>query len=228
MAEDAWPVEAASDPDLRAADGRVPGRRGRATRQKLLDETRKMLEATSYRDLKVVDIARDAGTSPATFYQYFPDVEAAILVLAEDMGREGQQLAALVREHPWRGKAGFATSLGLVDGFLDFWETYRSVLRVVELATLEGDQRFRKIRSSMLNELTKALAEQVTAFARDDRHPAYGDDPMATAGVLVAMLAHVAAHRYGFEFWGIRTDPLRSNMANIVFWTITAQKPPAS
>ena len=66
------------DEELRAADGRVPGRRGRATRQRLLERTAEMLETSSYRDLKVVDIARGAGTSPATFYQYFPEVESAI------------------------------------------------------------------------------------------------------------------------------------------------------
>ena len=73
---------ASGDDELRAADGRVPGRRGRATRQRLLDCTGEMLTTTSYRDVKVIDIAREAGTSPATFYQYFADVEAAILVLA--------------------------------------------------------------------------------------------------------------------------------------------------
>jgi len=223
----------ASDADqesegLRAADGRVPGRRGLATRQRLLECTHHMLGTTSYRDLKVVDIAREAGTSPATFYQYFPDVEEAVLVLAEDMARDGQQLASLVRDQPWRGRAGAATAASVVDGFMDFWERHRAVLRVVELATLEGDQRFRKIRTSMLHELTRALAEQVDLFAREARHPAHGEDSMATAGVLVAMLAHVAAHRFGFEFWGIRTESLRTNMANIVFWTVTAQKPPTT
>lgn len=217
----------ATPEDLRAADGRVPGRRGRATRQKLLECTLAGLESTGYRDVKVVDIAREAGTSPATFYQYFPDVESAVLVLAEDMARDGQQLAGLVRDHPWKGKAGAETAAGVVNGFLDYWEKHRSVLRVVELATLEGDARFRKIRTSLLNELSKALAEQVEFFAKDPKHPAHGGDPMSTAGVLVAMLAHVAAHRYGFEFWGIRTESLRSDMTNIIFWTITAQKPPA-
>jgi hypothetical protein len=50
------------DEDLRAADGRVPGRRGRATRARLLECTAEMLQETSYRDLKVVEIARGAGT----------------------------------------------------------------------------------------------------------------------------------------------------------------------
>src|SRR4051812_49537049 len=65
-----------------------------------------MLRSTGYRDLKVIDIAREAGTSPATFYQYFPDVEAAILVLAEQMARDGHRLSTLIREGSWRGKRG--------------------------------------------------------------------------------------------------------------------------
>ena len=54
-------IEPAPDADigLRAVDGRVPGRRGLATRRRLLDTLREMLETTSYRDLKVVDVARE-------------------------------------------------------------------------------------------------------------------------------------------------------------------------
>jgi hypothetical protein len=99
-------------------------------------------------------------------------------------------------------------------------------LRVVDLATDEGDERFHKIRVALLNELTNALAEVIDASAKAGRHPA-DLDPMAVAGVLVSMLAHVAAHRYGFEFWGIRTDDLQRSMARIVYTTITGQKPPA-
>lgn len=184
-----------------------------------------MLQTTSYRDLKVVDIARGAGTSPATFYQYFPDVEAAILVLAEEMAQQGMALSGLVRDHSWRGKAGYATASALVDGFLAFWEDHRSLLRVVDLATLEGDQRFRQIRTRFTNELTVALSEQIDLLRKDGRH-SDGVDPMATAGVLVSMLGQVAAHRYGFEFWGIRTDDTSRSMARIIFTAVTGQKPP--
>src|SRR5215213_11517539 len=92
--------------ELRAADGRVPGRRGRATRTRLLECTADMLATTSLRDLKVIDIAREAATSPATFYQYFPDVESAILVLAEDMAAQGPRLTSLIQGPRWRGRAG--------------------------------------------------------------------------------------------------------------------------
>ncbi len=216
-------VSPAEDP--RAADGRVPGRRGLATRTRLLDCTAEMLGTTSYRDLKVIDIAREAGTSPATFYQYFPDVESAILVLAEDMARDGSGLAAIVRESSWDGQEGFDTALRLVDAFIEFWVTHRSVLRVVEVCTQEGDQRFRQIRSRMLVETTNELAEVFRRFQAAGHHPA-NLEARATAGPLVSMLAHVAAHRYGFEFWGIRTADTRTSMARQLYWGVTGHEPP--
>ena len=210
----------------RAADGRVPGRRGLATRPRLLDRTSTMLTTTSYRDLKVVDIAREAGTSPATFYQYFPDVEAAILVLAEDMARDGSEaLSDLVRSGSWEGEDGYKTALTLADGFIDFWEEHRALLRVVDLATDEGDRRFQNIRTRLLNAVTEALREVVEAERREHKRRD-SVDPMATAGVLSAMLAHVSAHRYGFEFWGIRTRDLRESLARIIYTTLTNQPPP--
>jgi AcrR family transcriptional regulator len=214
------------DLDLRAADGRVPGRRGRATRQRLLACTGDMLGTSSYRELKVIDIAREAGTSPATFYQYFADVEAAILVLAEEMAVDAARLPAIVEPGSWKGRAGYDRALELVDAVLDFWEAHRALLRVIDLTTEEGDQRFRQIRTKLLAALNDSLANVFRVFQDEGRHPSTLD-PRATAGSVVAMLAHVAQHRYGFEFWGIRTADLRTTMARQVYWAITGQKPPA-
>ncbi len=186
-----------------------------------------MLDAGSYRDLKVVDIARSARMSPASFYQYFPDVEAAILVLAEEMSRDGSAtLSSLVRNGNWKGRAAYDTSRQLVAGIMEFWDRHRSVMRVIDLAADEGDQRFRQIRTALLNELTNALAAVIDSTAQTGRVPA-DLDSMATAGVLVSMLAHVAAHRFGFEFWGIRTDDLERSMTRIVYTTVTGRNAPA-
>jgi AcrR family transcriptional regulator len=184
-----------------------------------------MLRTTLYRDLKVVDIAREAGTSPATFYQYFPDVEAAIVVLAEEMAKQGRLFAEHVRATTWKGRAGYESCNLLADEFIRFWEEHQPVLRVVDLATEEGDGRFANVRTRLLNDLYNALAEAIGEMKASGRHPDEVD-PMATAGVLVSMLAHVAAHRFGFEFWGVRTNDLRTSMARIIFWTVTGQKPP--
>ena len=129
---------AADEEDLRAVDGRVPGRRGRATRQRLLECTKDMLRSSSYRDLKVVEIAREAGTSPATFYQYFPDVESAVLALAEEMAEDKVRFARIVRDGSWKGRGGFDRALALADEFLAFWDDHQPILRVVDLAAEEG------------------------------------------------------------------------------------------
>ena len=221
---DAGP-DAGPDSELRASDGRVPGRRGRATRQRLLECTQRLLEHRSYRDLTVVDIAREAGTSPATFYQYFPDVTTAIVGLAEEMAAAGSDvLTKLVVVGPWKGAAGYQTADRIATAFVSFWDEHWPLMRVMELTSAEGDERFRSIRTRLLNEFTVALSDVVRDFRETGKVPA--TEPMATAGVLVSMLAHVAAHRYGFEFYGIPTEELRVSMANILFVSVTGQKPP--
>jgi len=212
--------------DMRASDGRVPGRRGRATRQKLLDQTAEMLRSTSYRDLKVIDIARGAGTSPATFYQYFGDVEAAILLLGEEMALDSERLVRMIEEGNWRGRDGYETALGFADEFIRFWDQHRPVLRVVDLSTEQGDRRFRSVRVRWLNNMTRAFATVTESFQAEGENK--GFEAMANAGVLVTMIANVAAHHYGFEFWGIRTADVRVALARHIYWGITGQAPPPS
>jgi AcrR family transcriptional regulator len=207
----------------RAVDGRVPGRRGLATRQRLLDHVAEMLASSSYRDVRVVDVARKAGTSPATFYQYFADVEEAVLALAEEVARVGQDtLVPLVQGPRWRGKVGFTAAMAVVDGYLDFWDAHGSIVRVMDSATNEGDARFHQLRSRMFTRFNEALAERVS-----QERPVGDDvDPRATAGAMTSMLAHVADHRYGFESYGIRTADVRESMARILFTTVTGRRPP--
>src|SRR5271155_3452411 len=118
---------------LATTDGRVPGRRGLATRTRLLECTAELLATTAWRSIKVIDIARQAGTSPATFYQYFENVEQAILVLAEEL-MEGAALLAELVDGNWTAGASWETATAVVTGFMNYWEANRSVFRVVELA----------------------------------------------------------------------------------------------
>jgi AcrR family transcriptional regulator len=211
--------------ELRATDGRVPGRRGRATRGRLLEAIAALLTRTSYRTVRVIDIAREAGTSPATFYQYFPDVEHAILVLAEQTAEDGVAVAELARGD-WRGEQGFRTARALVEGFMEYWEAHRAVFRVIDLATEEGDLRFQGLRTRALHPLTEVLTTVIDDGRKRGRTP-MGDEPLASAAVLVSMLAHVSAHRYGMEFWGIRTADLVESLTRVVYWSVSGRRAPA-
>jgi len=222
------PLDAWAEP-VATTDGRVPGERGRQTRQRLLDATTELLTTTSFRSVKVTDIARRARTSPATFYQYFGNVEQVINVLAEGMVDQAAQLAELVGGD-WSEERSWGTALAVTEGFLAYWEDNRAVFRVVDLATEEGDAQLRGVRVRALNAVTIALAQVISAASPSvgggpggaTCSPA-GADPMAVAGTLVAMFASVSAHRYGFEFWGIRTRNLIESQARMLHWAVTGR-----
>lgn len=205
---------------LRAVDGRVPGRRGQATRQRLLDTTLAMLTAGTYRDLRVVDIARAAGTSPATFYQYFPDVPAAVLVLARELADAGYDAlsAPVVEGDVSTLRRGSDDGPDLADrvaaSFVDFWAENQALIRVVDLAALEGDTEFRAARTRLLNGVYEALRSSIEQRRRAGA-PGAGD-PAAMAGVLTSMLSHVAAHVDGFAAQGVEPAELRAAMALVI------------
>ncbi|MEU6809102.1 TetR family transcriptional regulator [Streptomyces sp. NPDC046831] len=206
---------------MRTVDGRVAGRRGQATRQKLLDCLSEMLSSSPYRDVKVIDVARRAGTSPATFYQYFPDVESAVLEIADQMASEGAALAELLEGRSWVGRAGWQTAQELVEGFLEFWRANDAILRVIDLGAAEGDKRFAKIRARILNPVISSLADSVAELQSKGRVDK-DVNPAAIAGSLVAMLAAVASHQKGF---GVKQADLKPNLALLVFLGVTGRKP---
>ncbi|GHE75288.1 TetR family transcriptional regulator [Streptomyces spiralis] len=209
---------------MRTVDGRVAGRRGQATRQKLLDCLSEMLSSSPYRDVKVIDVARKAGTSPATFYQYFPDVEGAVLEIAEQMASESATLTEVLQGRSWVGKAGWQTAQELVEGFLDFWRRNEAILRVVDLGAAEGDKRFYKLRMKILNSVNNSLADSVAELQSKGKVDK-DVNPAAIAGSLVAMLAAVASHQKGFTSWGVKQAELKPNLALLVHLGVTGKKP---
>lgn len=195
-----------------ALDGRQLGKRGAATRRRLLDATTLLLESHGIRDLRVVDIAREVGTSPATFYQYFRDVEEAVLILAAEVGEETAPLLQLLTGD-WQGPAGLQKARRLVDDFIVFWDAHRAVLRTRNLGAQEGDQRFRSVRNSSLRPLTEGLARLVSP----------GDlSPIAAASALVAMMERMAAFHVDLEPLGASRSDVVETVAQIVHRTVTA------
>lgn len=205
------------------ADGadRELGRRGRETRRRLLDATIALLDSVPYRELRVVDIAREAGTSPATFYQYFGDVEDAVLVVAEQMVDDAApRLAAPITNGEWVGDGARATASAVADVFIEIWDRYRPVLRVMDLATDEGDLRFRALRTRLLG----APAESLVELAQRRDPSLESGAARADAGALVSMLAHVSAHRDGLVEWGATPEDLRRSLARILVAAVGDQE----
>ncbi len=202
-----------------ALDGRSLGKRGAATRRRLLDATGALLESNGLRDLRVVDIAREVGTSPATFYQYFRDVEEAVLALAESVGEQTAPLVDVL-DTQWTGEFGLDRARSLVDGFLRFWDEHRAILRTRNLAAQEGDQRFRDVRNTSLQPITEGISRKVA----ENNVP--GLAPYAAAAALVAMMERMAAFHGDLEAYGATRADVVETTARIVFQTVTGRLSP--
>lgn len=211
-----------SSSDLVSIDGRRLGRRAQLTRRRLLDATAELLATTSILDLAVVDIARKVGSSPATFYQYFRDVEEAVLALSEEVGDELHGLAVLL-DTPWRGAAGLDSAKALVDGFIDYWDRHRAVLRTRNLAAQEGDRRFRLVRNRALGVITNRLSDKI-ADGKTAGRVAEGITPYAAAGAMVAMMERMAAYHFEFEGRGVSREAMVETMAHILHQTVTGRR----
>ena len=177
-----------------------------------------MLDTASYRDLKVVDIAREAGTSPATFYQYFTDVDAAIAELAGDMAADGAtRLGELLEDTKWSGAGAEASVRSLVSGFLQFWDANRPLMRVIDLLAAEGEGRIRATRKDLLASFSNGLAERAKRES-----PAHGpSNPWAMASVAVTMLVNVAIQREIFTAADISEDDLVDSVARLLLAAVT-------
>ena len=205
-----------------AIDGRPLGRRAQLTRQRLLDATAALLAEHGIRDLRVVDIARHVGTSPATFYQYFRDVEEAVLALVEGLRDDLLPLLEPLQE-PLRGKNGLDAAKRLMDGFITYWDEHRAVLRVRNLAAEEGDARFREVRTRTLGAITEELRQQI-AENQDAGRVDAAVHPYAAAASMVAMMERMAAYHLDLEPRGLSRPELVETVGRIIHQTVTGKR----
>ena len=207
---------------VQAIDGRRLGARAQATRRRLLDATAELLESEGILELKVVEVARKVGTSPATFYQYFANVEEAVLALAEEAGAEIDELVPLV-DRPWKGTRALPLARALVDGFIAQWDRNRAVLRTRDITAQEGDPRFRRVRNQSLSRITDRLADRVADNQREGRVSA-DLSPYAAASAMVAMMSRMAAYHYEFEDRGVSRAAMVETVSRIIFQTVTGRR----
>src|SRR4051794_40669254 len=176
---------------------------GRETRRRILEELSNQLRTRSIRDVKVTEIAQAAGVTAAAFYQYFTDLQSAILALADSAIVDARGLTDCVMGD-W-DEEGEVIARRLVDGFMQFWERNEGVLRVIELAIDSKDSQFNRIRQAILSETTLALSMAIAGMKRSGR---YRTDvaPREMAAALLAIPVHVSSRMWLYELWGLDVE----------------------
>jgi AcrR family transcriptional regulator len=199
--------------------GRPLGPRARETRRRLLDATAALLDERPVREVSVVEIARRAGTSPATFYQYFKDVEEATLDLAAEAAEEVPALLERLGGD-WRGARGLDAARAFVDAFVRHWDEHHAVLLFRNVMAEQGDRRFRRIRIKAMHPLIEALARRI-AEGGGQRHG--GMHPYAAAAALASILERLAAYHQELEYFGVGRRELVETCGRILHQTVTGR-----
>ena len=215
---------AAGAADVVATDGRVIGRRAIQTRRRILDATAALLRRQGALDLKVIDVAREVGTSPATFYQYFADVEDAILCLAGELVGEVPRFVEQI-DAGWTGPDGLDRARRLVAEYTRFWDDHGAVLRIMHLRADELEPRFRSVRNTYNGQFMVAMVA-VVREAEAARRLSGAMDPDATAGAMLAVLDRVPSYRESFERRGTSREAMIETIARVLHAGLTGHPTP--
>jgi AcrR family transcriptional regulator len=195
------------------ATGLVPGRKGQATRARLLAEVEKRCLVTHHRNVTVNDIAEAAGTSPATFYHYFPDVATAVAEVATNQLADFDVVLHLAREVV-RRDADMDSCRDLVAGYFTYWESRPGLLMALAESAVDEDPRFFRVLLRALFSLTHTLAPAIRS----------GSAP-GIAGSLIVMMTQSAARRDGFARDGVPYDALIDSQARIIRAALSVPAP---
>lgn len=205
-----------------AADGRSIGARAQATRRRLLDATARLLSELGVLDLRVVDITRAVGTSPATFYQYFPDVDAAILALAQEAKDDERPLVDFLTPG-WSTMGGLTQARTFVDAYIEFWNSHHAVLRIRNLKAEEGDPSFRAVRSEANLLVIDAMQTMLRSSIEAGRLPE-ALDPFTAAAAMVAMIERILAFQPEMARRGADRQKLLESLSILLYRGLTGDQ----
>ncbi|GLZ84387.1 hypothetical protein Pres01_04380 [Metapseudomonas resinovorans] len=203
--------------------GQVLGRKGQETRQRLMAATRRLLFTHALVDITAVAIAKAAGTSSASFYMYFDDVQDVLYSLALEAGEDMAKVSRLLEE-PWAPERFEEEALRLIEALNGVWSRHREVLRYRNLEADRGDPRFEELRMNTYIPFIERFAKLILTV-----NPAVGSrkksDAYAEATVLQAAMERLAATDPVVMERGLGSKRVNAAIARIVVQTLRSGMP---
>jgi len=170
------------------------GARGGRTRAAILEATRRLLERRHLGELRVAEVAAEAGISPSNFYTYFKTVEEPVLALCEAVAVDFQPLSRHL-DGDWSAENAFTAARAYVADVLTIWRDHGPVLRIEHMLADKGEPGFAEARIRRLRRVHLALERRI-AVAHATGYHAAGLDPRLTSYQVANLVESVAA---GFE-----------------------------
>jgi len=159
--------------------------RSRETVARIVAAGRRVLAAHGYDAFTTNRVAAEAGVSPGSLYQYFPDKAAILDVVIEEYWDEvADRVAASLADRI--GETGPAMLRGVADALLTALEADRVLLRVVAEELSVARNRTRR------DALEKRVGELLLTFLRARPEATLRPDPRAASWMVVLAAEHLA------------------------------------
>lgn len=149
-----------------SADGQPLGERGLRTRQRILEAIGAAIEQHGLRGIRLADIAHEVGFKPPAFYQYFTDLDEAILALCEEAGDLLPRFE--IDADDW-GDGHPQGTRPFVEQFFRYWDEHRPLLTARHVSIMSGDDRFQHAANEAFRPVAEALQAEITAAQHDGR-----------------------------------------------------------
>jgi AcrR family transcriptional regulator len=134
------------------------------TKSRLKEATRAVLERVGYRQMRVADIAQEAGMAVGLFYHYYPDIKTATCEILSDFMDE---MTVAAREAP-REKDLFATLCAQFEVLVDHFEQHPGLMRCM-IQVSDEIPEFGEIWERSNQQWTRSFARYLSESLGDDR-----------------------------------------------------------
>lgn len=183
-----------------STDGQPLGQRGLRTRQRILEAVARAIEQQGLRGLRLADIADEVGISSPAFYQYFNDLDEAILALCEEIGAFLPAFS-VDAEGLTNGDGRAESTRDFVVRYLSYWDAHRAVLWARNIAVTSGDERFQTVRAETFRPMIAAL-EEFIRVGQDDGRIDPSVNPVSLGAALTMTLDRMCMLAPQLREWG--------------------------
>ena len=167
------------------------GRKGQATKRSLMEAASRLLETISLISLTAAAISKEAGTSPATFYVYFDNVEDILWALCSEISNETSDL--FIHDRYLRDDDCLEQdALEFVHGYCDIWSKDGMLLLYRNMESDRGNRRFYQLVLKIALPILQGLTDRIVKAAPPDR-PISRSDANAEAVVFIGAIDRIAA-----------------------------------
>jgi AcrR family transcriptional regulator len=128
------------------------------TRQRIMDATAALLADRPLADVRITEITRAAELAQPVFYDYFANMEEAVLAIARDISADS---LGVYLEPDWDGEAGLDHARRLVEAAIELWRRHRAIFSIVNVLADNRREGFAAVRVRQMRTIYKSFEAKI-------------------------------------------------------------------